>query len=190
MTIDLLSMCGLPSGTERMYPHELSGGMRQRATIAAALALRPKLIIADEPTTALDVVVQRTILEFFLSFKQRFGSSIIVVTHDISIQSEICDRTMVMYGGKIVEIGPTREIFYKTKHPYTKALIAATPTLSYVKELVGMTGRPPSLIDPPVGCRFASRCPHSKKICLKEEPKLIQVGSSLVACHMFTSNKW
>jgi len=182
---ELLKLVGLPPEAANMYPHELSGGMKQRSTISIALALKPELIIADEPTTALDVVVQRAVLEFLVGFKEKFGSSIIIITHDIAVQAQVCDRLAVMYAGKIVEIGEIKEIFRNPMHPYTKALIDATPSLLDKKELVGLTGRPPSLINVPIGCRFASRCPCSMNICTEKEPNLLRFDSGhKVACHL------
>jgi peptide/nickel transport system ATP-binding protein len=182
---ELLTPIGLPPETANMYPHELSGGMKQRATIAISLALKPELIIADELTTALDVVVQRAVLEFLVGFKEKVGSSIINITHDIAVQAEICDKLAVMYAGKIVEIGKIKDMFNNPMHPYTKALIDATPSLIDRKRLVGLTGRPPSLLNPPIGCRFASRCPFSMKICIEKEPNLLLFNSGHeVACHL------
>lgn len=190
----LLEAVGLPPEASKMYPHELSGGMRQRAIIAIAIALRPEFIIADEPSTALDVVVQRVILQFLIDLKEKYGSSIMVITHDMAVQSEICDRLAVMYAGKIVEIGTVKDIFKEPLHPYTEALILATPSLEMEKKtgLKGLTGSPPSLINPPPGCRFASRCPlyrnKRKKMdkCMEEEPEIKEVAPErFVACHLF-----
>lgn len=181
----LLKMVGLPLETARMYEHELSGGMRQRAVIAIAVALHPDLIIADEPTTALDVVVQRTVLQFLVSLREQFGSSLIVITHDIAMQAEICDKLGTMYAGKIIETGTIYDMFDDPLHPYTQGLIAATPSLSR-KTLVGLSGRPPSLINPQACCRFAERCAFTMDRCRKEEPQLREIRPGhVVACHLF-----
>jgi len=183
---NLLTMVGLSPEIANMYPHELSGGMKQRVTICAALALKPELIICDEPTTALDVVVQRAVLEFLVDFKKSAESTIMVITHDIAVQAEICDRIAVMYAGKIVEIGDVNDIFEAPMHPYTKALIDSTPSLNRKRELIGLAGSPPSLVNPPLGCRFASRCNRAMSVCFKEEPILSEIEPErYLACHLY-----
>ncbi|MBS7251536.1 MAG: ABC transporter ATP-binding protein, partial [Candidatus Freyarchaeota archaeon] len=144
MVPPLLEEVGLPIETSKMYPHELSGGMKQRAIIAIAMALRPELLIADEPSTALDVVVQRVVLQFLMDLKEKYGSSLIVITHDIAVLSEISDRIAVMYAGKLVELGPLKDIFKNPLHPYTQALILATPSFEMDKKkgLKGLKGLP------------------------------------------------
>lgn len=198
MVPPLLEAVGLPLEASKMYQHELSGGMRQRAAIAIAVALRPEFIIADEPSTALDVVVQRVILQFLIDLKEKYGSSVMVITHDMAVQSEICDRLAVMYAGKIVEIGTVKDMFKKPLHPYTEALMLATPSLEMEKksDLKGLAGLPPSLINPPPGCRFAARCSvymdKRKKMdkCREEEPEMKEVAPGrFVACHLFDNLK-
>lgn len=182
----LFKIVGLPPETARMYQHELSGGMRQRAAIAIALALYPDFIVADEPTTALDVVVQRAVLEYMVGFREQFGSSLMIITHDIAVTAEICDRLGVMYAGKIVETGSIYDMCDDPIHPYTKGLIAATPSLTQRRILSGLSGRPPNLINPPPGCRFAERCSFAEDNCEKEEPQLHEVNPRrFVACHLF-----
>jgi peptide/nickel transport system ATP-binding protein len=185
----LMELVGLPPEAEKMYPHELSGGMRQRAIIAIAMALRPEFIIADEPTTALDVVVQRVILQFLVDLKEKYGSSLMIITHDMSIPAETCDRIAIMYAGKIMELAPVDEIFKNPLHPYTSALIWATPSLSKNKSdrLKGLSGLPPSLLNPPTGCRFAERCPYAEKRCVSEDSSLIEIKTGhFVACFKYS----
>jgi len=184
--LELLKMVNLPTTCLRMYPHELSGGMKQRVIIAMASALRPKLIIADEPTTALDVVVQRVVLQSLVDLRETLGSSIVMITHDLPILAEVADRIMIMYAGKVVEIGNVFEIFDEPLHPYTKALISAIPSIKEKKIIKGLSGHPPSLLDPPKGCRFYPRCPYATEKCIYIEPKLNDVGGGrLVACHIY-----
>jgi len=189
MIPELLEWVGLPAETATMYPHELSGGMKQRAVIAAAAALQPELLLADEPTTALDVVVQRVILEFLSRLKKEYGSSLIIITHNISVTAEICERIAVMYAGKIVEVASTRNLFKDPKHPYTQALIGSTPSIASKKELIGLTGTPPSLFEPPAGCRFQERCRHyNPERCKYDEPLLVGMEDNpdhLVACYLW-----
>ena len=170
----------------KSYPHELSGGMRQRVTMASAMAMHPKLMIADEPTTALDVVVQKSFLQTMLDLKEEFDISILFITHSISILAEIADVIGIMYAGKLVEIAPTEDIFYNSKHPYTTGLIASTPSVrGKKKELKGIPGSPPDLISPPEGCLFHPRCPYVFDKCHTEHPQLIDVGRDhKVACYL------
>jgi len=180
---ELLEMVGLPPEVAGMYPHELSGGMKQRVIIAIATAMKPKLIVADEPTTALDVVVQRRVLEFLLEIREKLGASLIVITHDIAVQAEIVDRLGVMYAGKMVEIGNVHDIFKDPLHPYTSGLMMSTPILGEKKALESIPGTPPSLINPPPGCRFHPRCPFASEECKRMEPPFHEVGASrFVAC--------
>jgi len=184
--LQLIRMVGLPERVLRMYPHELSGGMKQRCVIATAIALSPKLIVADEPTTALDVVIQRGILQALREIKETLHASIMLITHDMAVHAEIVDRLMVMYAGKVVELGDIHHIFKDPLHPYVKMLISAIPTIEERREIKGMPGRPPSLLNPPSGCRFYPRCPYAMKKCSQEEPKLKEVSPGhFVACHLY-----
>jgi peptide/nickel transport system ATP-binding protein len=180
----LLDLVGVGASRAKSYPHELSGGMKQRAVIAMALACNPQLIIADEPTSALDIVTQRQILSLLLRLKNELELSIILVSHDLSIIAGTCDRVVIMYAGKIVEVGPTEEIFHHPRHPYTQKLIGAIPRLKGEKgTLAGIPGETPDLSNPPPGCRFNPRCPLMQDICRHEEPELLARSKSLVACH-------
>lgn len=180
----LFSLVGLEKSRLNDYPHQLSGGMKQRVVIAMAMALDPPLIIADEPTTALDVVVQDGILKQFVYLQNKINSSIILVTHDISVVAELCQRTAVMYAGRIMEQGSTREIFKEAYHPYTLGLINAFPTLEAAKEeLISIPGSPPNLARELNGCRFKERCPFATELCEKD-PEIQEVADQhLVACH-------
>jgi len=182
----LLKMVGLPERCARMYPHELSGGMKQRSVIDMAIALNPELIIADEPTTALDVVIQRAVLQVIAGIKERLGASIMLITHDMAVHAEITDRMAVMYAGKVVEVGSTHDIFKNPLHPYSDALMSAIPTIEERRELKGLSGRPPSLLNPPPGCRFHPRCPRAMEKCSREDPMLQELSPGrLVACHLY-----
>ncbi len=182
----LLKMVGLDSSIAHRYPFELSGGQKQRAVIAMALALRPKVLIADEPTTALDVIVQAQILKLLKNLQREFGLSLIFISHDISAVSEVSDKVAVMYAGKIVELGSVEDIFLRPKHPYTKALLRAVPGIrEEKKELKSIPGTPPNLLSPPSGCRFHPRCPYAFGRCREVEPKLVEAEPGhLVACHL------
>jgi len=184
---DLLVSVGLSPSVAHMYPHELSGGMRQRVVIAMAMALDPELIIADEPTTALDVVVQRGILQLLRDIRSKLKASVIMITHDMAAQAQIVDRLAIMYAGKIVEIGDANDLFNDPLHPYSRALISAIPSISEKKKLKGVPGFPPDLRSPPPGCRFYPRCPHRiPGKCNVDEPRLIEVKNDrLVACHLY-----
>ena len=182
----LLEMVGIDPSRAQDYPHEFSGGMRQRAMIAMALACNPKLLIADEPATALDVIVQAQVLEVMRNLKTRLNLSMILITHDLSIIAEMCDRVAIMYAGKIVEYGSARDIFKNPQHPYTKGLIGAFPSIRGPKKsLQSIPGSPPNLLNPPPGCRFHPRCPQAMPICRKEEPKVVKLGGGhIVSCHL------
>ena len=179
-------MVGIDPGRLRDFPHQFSGGMRQRAAIALALALNPKLVVADEPVTALDVIIQRQILDQLRSLQQELGLSVIMVTHDISVVAYICDRTVVMYAGKVVENCDAATLLNEPLHPYTMGLKNAFPDLQSAGSgvLTPIAGSPPDLIDPPKGCRFAARCPFAKDLCRSTEPPLTEVvPGHHVACH-------
>ena len=181
-----VSLVGLPEHVLGRYPHELSGGMKQRVVIAVALFLEPKVIIMDEPTTALDVIVQAQILNLIKRLKRDLHLSYIFITHDLATEAEIADRIMVMYAGKVAEIGTNRQIFGDAGplHPYTQKLLNATPRLRQkVSELAFIPGAPPDLIDPPTGCRFAPRCTFAKEKCRQVEPPITRVEDQhQVAC--------
>lgn len=183
---EYFSLMGLDSNRISQYPHQFSGGMAQRAAIAIAMILDPVLIIADEPTTALDVIMQDQILNNFLELRNNYGSSLLLVTHDISIVAEVCDHVAVMYAGKVVEYGNIKDIFKKQLHPYTMGLINAFPTIETSnKLLVSIPGNPPNLISPPLGCRFMDRCPFSISSC-KVEPvfaRPVPDQNHYVSCH-------
>ena len=180
VAIDMLGKVGIPSAESRMdqYPHEFSGGMRQRVMIAMALACEPKLLIADEPTTALDVTIQAQILELMMELKDRLGMAIIMITHDLGVVASMCERIAVMYAGKIVEYGTTEDIFYHPKHEYTKGLIRSIPRIDTKEHerLVPIEGSPVDLLNPPKGCPFAPRCEKCMKICLREMPPVTSFG--------------
>ncbi len=158
------------------YPHQLSGGMRQRVTIALATVCRPEFIIADEPTTALDVVVQTGVLAMIREVQREIGASIIFVTHDMAVHANLCDRLGIMYAGRLVEEGPTAAVFRTPRHPYTAHLIASLPRLGDTMPKHGLAGAPPNLADPPAGCRFHPRCPHAMDICRRETPPMTWLG--------------
>jgi peptide/nickel transport system ATP-binding protein len=158
------------------YPHQLSGGMRQRVTIALATVCRPEFIIADEPTTALDVVVQKGVLAMIHSVQRELGSSVIFVTHDMAVHANLTDRLGIMYGGRLVEEGRTADVFRRPRHPYTAHLIASLPRLGDTAPKEGLTGAPPNLADPPTGCRFHPRCPLAGDLCRREVPPMTEVA--------------
>ena len=179
---ELLELVGInePEKRLRQYPHELSGGMRQRVMIAIALACEPKLLIADEPTTALDVTIQAQILELMQELRRKLGMSIIMITHDLGVVASMCERIAVMYAGHIVEYGTTDEIFYEPSHEYTKGLINSLPKLSTEasERLVPIEGQPVDLLNPPAGCPFAPRCQSCMKICLRQMPPRTQLNET------------
>ena len=191
--IKMLDMVGIPSPEKRLkqYPHEFSGGMRQRVMIAMSLICEPKLIIADEPTTALDVTIQAQILDLMKDLKSKLDTSIILITHDLGVVADLCSRINVMYGGLIVEEGTTEDIFYRGKHPYTWGLLRSVPNpKSELKEkLIPIEGQPPDLLKPPVGCPFTARCDYAMKICKEKQPPLFEVGEGhRAACWLCHEN--
>lgn len=180
----LLDIVGIPKERLKDYPHQFSGGMRQRAVIAMALALRPKLLILDEPTTALDTVVQRDILQRIYELKEEFGFSILFITHDISLMMEFCDTIAVMYAGKIVEKGSSQKILHHPEHPYTYGLKNSFPSLKgQIKYMEGIKGIPLNLKNIPPGCRFQERCFKACEKCFKEEPNMTYKGEDFFYCH-------
>jgi peptide/nickel transport system ATP-binding protein len=178
--LELLAMVGIPSPADRVddYPHQLSGGMRQRVMIASALACEPALLIADEPTTALDVTIQAQILELLLDLRDRLGMAVILITHDLGVVAETCDRVVVMYAGRVVEQAPVAELFRDPRHPYTQGLLEALPRLGRRQErLAVIPGAVPAPVAWPAGCRFHPRCPHAWDRCAAEEPDLFTAAS-------------
>ncbi|MDQ0163250.1 ABC transporter ATP-binding protein [Bacillus alveayuensis] len=184
IAIDMLHRVGIPSSEERAndYPHQFSGGMRQRSVIAMALASNPDLLIADEPTTALDVTIQAQILDLMNDLRNQMGTAIIMITHDLGIVAELCDSVAVMYAGRIVEQAPIKELFASPKHPYTRGLLASLPKPGIRERLTPIEGQPPNLHDVPKGCMFAPRCPHAHEKC-SEQPMLNNINEHhKVAC--------
>jgi oligopeptide/dipeptide ABC transporter ATP-binding protein len=185
--VQLLELASFPDAARRTnaYPHELSGGMRQRVMIAMALANDPDILIADEPTTALDVTVQAQILEVLRELQSTRHLAIVLITHDLGVVAGLADTVHVMYAGRIVESGPVVEIFHRPRHPYTSALLASLPRLDRPeRELVPIGGTPPSLAAEPTGCPFAPRCPHVQEQCRHDEPPLVTFGDGRVSCHV------
>ena len=187
---EMFKLVGIESNRLKSYPHELSGGMRQRSVIAMALALNPEMVIMDEPTTALDVVVQRDILQQIQALQARFGFSILFITHDLSLLVEFSTRIAIMYAGKIVDLAPARELFDRPKHPYTVGLMNSFPSISGDKKLLhGIPGTPPDLVAPPPGCRFSPRCPRVMARCTTAYPPLLEVEPDhRVACYLYEGN--
>lgn len=191
--IEMLRQVGINNPEKRMnqYPHELSGGMRQRVMIAMALICRPKLLIADEPTTALDVTIQAQILELMKEIQKQTHMAIIFITHNLGVVAEICDKVSVMYAGRIIEQGTVEQIFYNPKHPYTLGLLRSIPRVDAVEyeRLVPIEGTPVDMLNLPAGCHFGPRCDHCMKICLKKEPPRVQIDEEHYAkCWLLTKN--
>lgn len=184
---ELLELVGIDGGRATDYPHEFSGGMKQRVMIAMALALEPDLLIADEPTTALDVVVQRQIITLLKNLKSKMGLSVLLISHDLGIMSEMSDRIGIMYAGKILENAPADKLFISPKHPYTKGLLSSRPSLrGSLTRLNSIPGLPPDLLAPPSGCRFRQRCQYAFEKCSEIEPKLLELDRGhYTACHLF-----
>jgi peptide/nickel transport system ATP-binding protein len=188
-SIEIVEKLGIPNAAEivTLYPHNLSGGMKQRIVIAIALACNPVLLIADEATSNLDVTIQAQILELLRELKQQEISSVLLITHDLGVVAETCDRVGVMYAGNLCEVADVKDIFRSPKHPYTKALLNSVPKLSQEGELQSIEGSVPNLVTPPPGCRFHPRCKHAMDICRRQFPELVQVDKNhLVACYLWT----
>ena len=183
---DLLERVGLPAEAAGMYPHELSGGMKQRVAIATGISLQPKVIIADEPTSALDVVVQREVMGTLRKAQEELGAAVILIGHDMGLMAQFADRIGVMYAGKLVEVASVWDIFEKPKHPYTQLLIASLPSLEVKEVFKGIPGRTPSLLNPPSGCGFNPRCPQAMDHCSKLVPTLRELeNGQMVSCHLY-----
>ncbi len=188
--VEMLAKVGIPSPEQRIdeYPHQLSGGMRQRVMIAMALSCGPELLVADEPTTALDVTTQAQVLELMRRLQEEFGMAMLLVTHDLGVVAETCRRALVMYSGSIVEQAPVTELFARPRHPYTSGLLASIPRIrdTQVAELPVIEGMVPDLLQPPEGCRFAPRCPKAKDFCRLAAPELKSIGKTdtQVACYV------
>lgn len=188
--IDLLKELGMsdPQRVVDMYPHELSGGMQQRVVIAMALACNPLLLVADEPTTSLDVTIQARILDLIRKLKKRFDASVLFITHDLGVIAEMCDRVAVMYAGNVCELADVKEIFKRPLHPYTQGLMEAIPRPG--KEYKTIRGVVPSLINPPSGCRFNPRCPHAMEICTRVNPEFIEIKEDhFISCHLYDGSR-
>jgi len=194
--LELLKAVGIPRADQRIddYPHQFSGGMRQRVMIAMALVNNPDLLIADEPTTALDVTTQAQILDLMKRLQNEFGSAIIMITHDLGVVAEVADDVVVMYAARVQEEGAVRDLFHRPNHPYTWGLLGSLPRLHQdVERLVQISGQPPSLLFPPRGCRFHPRCPYVMPVCKETEPELAKVPNSeefhRVRCHLDQETK-
>ncbi len=189
-SIEMLRKVRIPAPEKRLasYPHQFSGGMRQRAVIAMAIAAKPELLIADEPTSALDVTIQIQIMDLFRKLQEETGVSIIMITHDMGVAAQLCDRVAVMYAGRIVEIGDARDIFKRPAHPYTQGLLQSIPKIGQrQKRLYAIPGQPPSLFNPPKGCRFADRCPHRMPKCDVYPPTVELESGHSAACWLLES---
>ncbi len=192
---DILEVVGVDPTRATNYPHEFSGGMKQRVMIAMALVTEPKVLIADEPTTALDVTVEAQVLKLLKSLQQKFHLSVILITHDLATIAEACDRVAIMYAGQIIEFADVVTIFKERLHPYTEGLIRSVPSLLGSEYLVHIPGAPPGLINPPSGCRFHPRCPIATEICIQKEPEFREISEKhFAACHhadqLWGKNVW
>jgi peptide/nickel transport system ATP-binding protein len=188
---DLLRTVGLSATHARAYPHQLSGGQRQRVMIALALACRPALVIADEPTTALDVIMQAQVLDLLATLRRELGLALILISHDLAVLAETCDRLAVMYAGRIVESGPAAEVFASPQHPYTKRLLDSLPSIGGRRGVADpIPGAPPDPRDPPQGCAFRPRCPYAADACLEEPPLREVAQGRLAACHFAPWEAW
>jgi len=186
--VKMLKSVGLDESFLKRYPHELSGGQKQRIVIAMALLLYPDLVVADEPTTALDVVVQAQIMNLFKRIKKEYNVAMIFITHDLSIIAEIADKVAIMYAGKFMEYGTSDQIFMSPYHPYTKGLLKSIPKIRSREKIIWIPGVPPDLANPPPGCRFHPRCPHAMEKCKKEDPPTVEVEPGhYVACWLYSS---
>jgi peptide/nickel transport system ATP-binding protein len=190
-TEELLKLVGVDPTRAKHYPHEFSGGMKQRAMIAMSLALNPRLLIADEPTTALDVIVQAGIIKLLMSIRSELGTAIILISHDLALVAQMSDKTAIMYAGKFVEYGSSEDVYISPLHPYTFGLVGAFADIRKPKEpLTSIPGSPPNLITPPEGCRFSPRCPYAQDICKTSEPPLEEASAGhMVACHFWKEIK-
>ncbi|MBB6733901.1 ABC transporter ATP-binding protein [Cohnella zeiphila] len=183
---ELMELADLPKDRLERFPHELSGGMRQRVVIAMALALRPELIIMDEPTTALDVITQKGIIDKIVELKRTFGFSVLFITHDLPLMLEICDRVGVMYAGRMAEIAARERMLAGARHPYTQGLLRSFPSLTGPRvRLEGIPGSTPDLVAPPSGCRFRDRCPHALPVCGSVQPPVQAGEDGVVSCHLY-----
>jgi peptide/nickel transport system ATP-binding protein len=183
--LESLTALGIPPTRYKNYPHEFSGGMRQRIMIALALALRPKFIVADEPTTALDVLVEAQILRILADIREKYAPAILLITHNLGIVAEACDQVAVMYAGRIVEYGPVRDVFANPQHPYTQELLKSVISLT-TQELHSIPGAPPDLVAPPSGCRFHPRCPHAMRVCATTAPP--PLGAHRTECWLLSED--
>lgn len=190
--IEMLKLVGIPAAEKRIdsYPHEFSGGMRQRVMIALALSCNPKLLIADEPTTALDVTIQAQILSLIKSLNKQFGMTTMLITHDLGVVATVCDKVAVMYGGLIMEYGTVDEIFYHPRHPYTMGLLGSIPHVDggEKRRLIPIDGTPPDLINPPKGCPFSTRCKYCMNICTQEQPPYFAEDKHRTMCWMLDAD--
>ncbi|HBM80308.1 MAG TPA: peptide ABC transporter ATP-binding protein [Clostridiaceae bacterium] len=190
--VEMLDLVGIPSPGERFknYPHQMSGGMRQRVMIAMALACNPELLIADEPTTALDVTIQAQILDLILRLKNKLNTAVLLITHDLGVVAEVADRVVVMYCGKVVESGSVKEIFAKPLHPYTEGLLLSIPKIDEKKEeLFMIPGTVPNPLNMPAGCAFSTRCPKCMEKCIRKMPQLVKYSDRQIRCFMYGSDE-